>query len=48
MLLMLRLHQPKEPILEMLPILISKAIILMIHDNFNDNLEELYGIFGYN
>ena len=45
--LLTRLHQPKEKVLEILPILIGKAILIILADNFNDNLEEVYGIFGF-
>ena len=33
--------------LEILPIIIAKAILIILNDNFNDNLEEVYGIFGF-
>ena len=45
--LLCRLHQPKEKILEILPIIIGKALLIILNECSNDNLEEIYGIFGF-
>ena len=38
----------KEPILELLPFLFAKAILLIYYEKYNDSLEEIFGIFGFN
>ena len=45
--LLSRLHRPKEKVLEILPLIIGKAILMILNETSNDNLEEIYGIFGF-
>jgi len=47
-LLLARLRHPKDTILELLPFLFAKSILLIYYEKYNDSLEEIFGIFGFN
>ena len=46
-LLMTRLHHPKEKVLEFLPILVAKAVLLIYAELIKGSVDEIFGILGY-
>ena len=46
-LLFSRLKSPKDRVLEFLPFLIGKAVLMIFEEKFNESLDEVFGIFGH-